>query len=179
MGPLLLVVVGMSGVLGLGALFSRYHWWFVGGAALLLGWAWRMYFKERAQCEDQHCEMKGKQQAKITLTIATVLVASFAALNGYTYLRAGTASLPPSSQSPLNLARLTLPVEGMTCLTCELTVRTALKKVPGVADASASVAGKSVTVEYDPLQVTVSQLKERIRQSGYRVPDSKSSVGGE
>jgi len=61
-----------------------------------------------------------------------------------------------------------IPVEGMTCLTCELTVESSLKRLPGVASAEANVAQQRVTVQYDPAQVTVEQLMAAINQTGYQ-----------
>ena len=43
-----------------------------------------------------------------------------------------------------------LDVSGMSCSLCPITVRKALKRVPGVLDVSADLASKSAHVKYDP-----------------------------
>ncbi|MBO9875644.1 MULTISPECIES: heavy metal translocating P-type ATPase [Xanthomonas] len=66
-------------------------------------------------------------------------------------------------------ASLTLPVQGMTCAACAAGVEKALARLPGVA-AQASYAGARVQVDYDPQQVDLPTLLQRIQQAGYRVP---------
>ncbi|UYK76343.1 heavy metal translocating P-type ATPase [Xanthomonas sacchari] len=66
-------------------------------------------------------------------------------------------------------ASLTLPVQGMTCAACAAGVEKALQRLPGVA-AQASYAGARVQVDYDPQQVELPTLLQRIRQAGYSVP---------
>ncbi|WOS40337.1 heavy metal translocating P-type ATPase [Xanthomonas rydalmerensis] len=66
-------------------------------------------------------------------------------------------------------ASLTLPVQGMTCAACAAGVEKALQRLPGVA-AQASYAGARVQVDYDPQQVDLPTLLQRIQQAGYSVP---------
>ncbi|MCI2246450.1 heavy metal translocating P-type ATPase [Xanthomonas sp. PPL568] len=66
-------------------------------------------------------------------------------------------------------ASLTLPVQGMTCAACAAGVEKALQRLPGVA-AQASYAGARVQVDYDPQQVDLPTLRQRIEQAGYAVP---------
>ncbi|MCW0462807.1 hypothetical protein NB717_003875 [Xanthomonas sacchari] len=66
-------------------------------------------------------------------------------------------------------ASLTLPVQGMTCAACAAGVEKALQRLPGVA-AQASYAGARVQVDYDPQQVDLPTLLQRIQHAGYRVP---------
>lgn len=66
-------------------------------------------------------------------------------------------------------ASLTLPVQGMTCAACAAGVEKALQRLPGVV-AQASYAGARVQVDYDPQQVDLPTLLQRIQQAGYSVP---------
>ena len=116
LGPLLLIAMGL-GSLGLGAVLGRYHWYFILGAALILSFAWRGYFKEKKFCESSHCEMKGKKMTRNVLLIATVIVLTFAGLNLYTYAK-GSAMDEVSKQG----VQVSIPVKGMSCFTCEIAV---------------------------------------------------------
>ncbi|MCM2333332.1 MAG: heavy-metal-associated domain-containing protein [Anaeromyxobacteraceae bacterium] len=63
---------------------------------------------------------------------------------------------------------MSLHVEGMTCASCKVAVRTALTKLEGVKDARGDVAKKSATVDYDPIKVTPQQLVDAANRLGYQ-----------
>lgn len=60
-----------------------------------------------------------------------------------------------------------LDVPGMTCKFCPITIRKALKKVPGVTDAKSDFDSKTATVTYDPDKTTVEALTEATANVGY------------
>ncbi len=164
LGPIVLVLLGL-GTLGIGALLGRYHWFFIGGAALVLIYAWRLYAKEKRRCDTESCQMESKASAQITLTIATIAVLLFAGLNFYTYV---IARPPEAKAAQAQEAVVTIPVEGMVCFTCGLSVEASLKDLVGVHKAEASVKQHSVTVSYDPEKVKVEQMVATINRTGYR-----------
>lgn len=163
--PLLLVLLGL-GSLGIGAVLGRFHWWFLLLAVGLLTYGWWMYVKERGRCRTAHCEMPRNKTTRTVLTTASVIVATFVGLNLYTYASQRTTANAPSTST--GLSNIVLPVEGMTCLTCELTIESTLQRLPGVASADASVVQRVVTVSYDPSRVTVEDLVVAINKTGYK-----------
>jgi len=68
---------------------------------------------------------------------------------------------------PAVRARITLPVEGMTCAACQATVQKALQRQPGVLDAAVNLMMKSAAVTYDPALVRPEALVDAIRETGY------------
>ena len=62
---------------------------------------------------------------------------------------------------------VTLDVEGMTCGACPVTVRLALKKVPGVIKAEADYETRSATVSYDPDKTSIQALTRATANAGY------------
>ncbi|GAI35550.1 unnamed protein product, partial [marine sediment metagenome] len=53
--------------------------------------------------------------------------------------------MPPKSQ------KAEIPIIGMTCANCALTIERSLKrKVPGLISANVNVATETATVEFDP-----------------------------
>src|SRR6266699_2744724 len=169
-GPLLLIVLG----LGTGAaIIGRYHWIFVGAAIVVLVWAWTKHFREKAQCACEHRAMYGRRISLLTLIVASVIVVAFAALNISSYAFPGSPA--PVSQSP-TFQRIVIPVEGMSCATCEVAVRHALKRIDGVKSAHVSVATKTATVDYDAAKTNTEQLVAAINFKGYRasLPDNVS-----
>jgi len=58
-------------------------------------------------------------------------------------------------------------VSGMTCANCALTIEKKLKGTPGVHMASVNFANETVTVEFDPRTVNLSDIFEQVRDAGY------------
>lgn len=69
------------------------------------------------------------------------------------------------------MKKMTLPVQGMTCATCALTVEKAVGKLVGVAEASVNLATEKLTVNYDDSQVALSDLQATVHKAGYELVD--------
>src|SRR3989344_3792958 len=59
-------------------------------------------------------------------------------------------------------------IEGMHCASCVMRNEKALKKVPGVAEASVNFALKRAAVTYDETQASEHDLLEAVRGIGYK-----------
>lgn len=70
-------------------------------------------------------------------------------------------------------------VEGMTCVTCTLTLKTAVKRLKGVQDVKASVEKKNAVVQYDTKQTSPDAVKTAIDNVGYKatVRECKKTEG--
>jgi P-type Cu+ transporter len=62
-----------------------------------------------------------------------------------------------------------LGVTGMTCAACVQRVEKALRKVPGVIEASVNLATERASVTYLPATTDLAQLKRAVRESGYGI----------
>ena len=67
----------------------------------------------------------------------------------------------------MSKARLSLPIEGMSCASCAATVQEALRSADGVTNASVNYATGKGTVEYDDAQTNVAELIKTVRAAGY------------
>lgn len=173
LGPVLLVLLGL-GSLGFGAVLGRAHWWFIGTAIALLAYAWRSYFEEAGRCRAARCEMAGSKKTRTALLLASTVVAVFVGLNlatyaSHTHQATSTGAAPQSGR----LASVVIPVEGMTCFTCELTVESSLKGLPGVRRVDANVKDAAAYVQYDPAQTKLEELLAAINKTGYRASRPK------
>ena len=65
------------------------------------------------------------------------------------------------------LARITVPVTGMTCASCIRRVERVLSKTKGVAGASVNFAAEKASVAYDPTATSPDELVRAIRDAGY------------
>jgi Cu+-exporting ATPase len=66
-----------------------------------------------------------------------------------------------------------LPVTGMTCANCALTIERSLGKVEGVSQARVNLASEKAVVTYDPQSVGGEGLVDSIRDAGYDVVVAK------
>jgi Cu+-exporting ATPase len=64
---------------------------------------------------------------------------------------------------------LDLGIEGMTCASCVSRVERALKKVPGVQEATVNLATESARVRFAPGASTEAVLRRAVREAGYGV----------
>jgi mercuric ion binding protein len=62
---------------------------------------------------------------------------------------------------------VTLLVPSMTCATCPITVKKALQKIDGVAEAKVTWEPKEAVVTYDDAKTDVSALTEATQNAGY------------
>ncbi len=65
--------------------------------------------------------------------------------------------------------KLTVPVTGMHCASCALTIEKAISKLPGVTSAKVNYGTEKVTLEYDKAKVDVPQMNASIKPYGYKL----------
>jgi len=76
-------------------------------------------------------------------------------------------------------ARITLPIEGMTCGACATTVQKRLQQEPGVIEAAVNYATGKSTMTVDEAEVRVSDLVRAVRDAGYDCAKSTIKFGVE
>ena len=69
--------------------------------------------------------------------------------------------------APKSDVQNSIPVDGMTCFTCGMTVQSAVKKLPGLQTAEASAKNKRAVVSYDLEQTSLDQIVDAINQTGF------------
>ena len=93
---------------------------------------------------------------------------------------AGPAVVADENQeTPLSegQARVVLPIEGMTCGGCCISVETAVKKIEGVVNAKADYEEGQATVTYEKDKVTVKKIVDAINTTSFKasMPEKKDS----
>ena len=56
----------------------------------------------------------------------------------------------PNAKARPSTTTVTLSVEGMTCASCSVAVKTVLKRLDGVKEAKVNLSEKNAVVEYEP-----------------------------
>ena len=76
--------------------------------------------------------------------------------------------------------KTSIPITGMTCSTCAITIEKGLADTPGVEHANVNFASEKASIEYDPDKVNLSEIKKTISGLGYGIATKKSiyPVGG-
>ena len=72
-----------------------------------------------------------------------------------------------TTNDKVRLARITIPVRGMTCASCVRRVERALSKKAGVMEASVNFAAEKTSVVYEPAATSPEELIGAIRDAGY------------
>src|ERR687894_1391140 len=75
------------------------------------------------------------------------------------------------------LARIDIPVAGMTCASCVRRVERALEKKQGVADASVSFTVEKASLIYNPAVTSPGELVRTIRDVGYDADVRETTFG--
>lgn len=61
-----------------------------------------------------------------------------------------------------------IPIEGMHCSSCAITIEKNLKPLNGIIDAKVNFATEKAYIQYDPLKVRITQINETINKAGFK-----------
>ncbi|MCB0347669.1 MAG: heavy-metal-associated domain-containing protein [Bdellovibrionales bacterium] len=59
-------------------------------------------------------------------------------------------------------------VQEMTCATCSLTIKAAVKKLKGISEVKVSFEEKNAMVDFDSQKINVTEIKKAIDGVGYK-----------
>ncbi len=79
---------------------------------------------------------------------------------------------PLVADSTASTCSLDLGIEGMTCASCVSRVEKALKKVPGVQDATVNLATESARITFAASDQAEAMLRRAVREAGYGVRET-------
>ena len=68
--------------------------------------------------------------------------------------------------------KITIAIEGMSCASCAQKIEKTLKKTDGIISANVNFATEKVSLEYNPSQIRISQIKAVIVDLGYKALES-------
>ena len=88
----------------------------------------------------------------------------------------GEPGMEPTNQET-RLARITIPVTGMTCAACVQRVEKALSRKEGVAEANVNFAAEKASVAYDRAATRPDELVGVIRDAGYGADVRETTFG--
>jgi P-type Cu+ transporter len=65
--------------------------------------------------------------------------------------------------------QIVLPITGMTCANCVLTIERNVKKLPGIESADVNLASERASVSYDPGKLSLDEIVRKIDKAGYGI----------
>ena len=101
---------------------------------------------------------------KLAVTIFAALMLGASSLVS----AAGTNAPSGRSQPGPSAANMTISVEGVSCASCTLSLRRALKKLEGVKKVDAGSAPNQAVITYDPEAVKPEQIVQTIEDLGFK-----------
>ncbi len=69
-----------------------------------------------------------------------------------------------------------IPVTGMTCASCAINIERAMKKLPGVKQASVNFGSEQASVSFDPEEVQLPKVVQKIKDAGYGVAQTSVEI---
>ncbi|MCA9516173.1 MAG: heavy-metal-associated domain-containing protein [Myxococcales bacterium] len=99
--------------------------------------------------------------------IGAVGLAAPAAVTGVA-LACGDHTATPGKAVPTDAAKVTIPVQGMTCGGCAMTVHNALMAIDGVYDATVDFEKGTAVIAFDAKKVQTASLTAAIDKAGYK-----------
>lgn len=68
-----------------------------------------------------------------------------------------------------NINKTNIPIQGMTCQHCQMTIQKGLSSLKGVSSVQVNLKENNADVAYDPDQIELANLKAKIVALGYKV----------
>lgn len=176
LGPLVAIGLGVGAV---GAVVAPMRPYLLAASVVALWFGFRLtYRRASVTCAaDGACSSERASRTSLmvlwiaALTVVLLSLAPYAAGPlGAVFSEAKTTNVRDATpeSAAIALRRATLEVKGMTCASCETTVRLALERTPGVGSASVSFEHGDAVVDYDPARAAPTEIAfELTRQTGY------------
>ncbi len=182
-GPVLFAVLGL-GAFGAASFFAAARPYLLASAVLLLavGFYWTYFRRGTACAPGEACATKPVSRiGRSGLWIATIAVLAFAlapyyighlasALTRRKPLATAPSALPADQNASLraNLETVVVAVDGMDCSACEIPIKDALARTPGVRTADVSYKRGDARIEFDPKGTNIDQIRRAIDSTGYK-----------
>ncbi len=100
-------------------------------------------------------------------TLLTILVTTAVAIGGAAFAIGPDQSRSAAETSAETETTSTFDIENMTCATCPISVRAAMKRVDGVKSVQVDFEAKTATVVYDSSVATADQIAAASTDVGY------------
>lgn len=173
--PVIAAVAGIGGVAGSLSWMEPLRPYLIGIAIIAIGYAWYNYY--RRQKSEDCCAVDAKPkwyQSKGFLVGITIFAAVSITFPYYSHI-----FYPANENKEVVIVdasdsqNVTFDVKGMTCSGCEAHVSSEVNKLPGIINVEANHEEATAKVEFDKSKVNLTEIKEAINATGYKVTGKK------
>ena len=178
--PLVVLAFGGS-IAGLAQTFEQWRGWFLGGAFLLLGAAFYFSYSKKACCDSESgCETSGQKIQRFNramLWMAAVFVVAMTLFpNLLTSLSGGSERSADASELAALEGAIVLPIQGMTCEACAVSLQSRLAAVPGTQRVAVDYEGKRAVVLSRPdSSDLLAEIRRGVEESGYSIAEEEGT----
>ena len=172
--PVLAIVAGSSGIAASFSWLEPFRPYLIGLTVLVLGFAWYQKLKPQKEVEC-NCEEEEKpkfMQTKLFLGIVTGFAMVMLAFPYYSNIFFQKQEIQTVEFDISNIQLVEIPVDGMTCNSCEQHVNHEVTKLSGVVSSEASFKDGNVIIEYDISKIDIEDIHEAINTTGYSVTEN-------
>ena len=168
-GPIVLAILGLGGA-GIFIGLETYRPYLIILTVIFLSISFYLTYRKREViCEDGSCIIqRGSKWSKISLWMITLFAVLFTV---FPYINLGTDSMAYDITDS-QLTKVTIPVEGMTCASCNVSVETAINKLDGIRSVKADFESRSAVVIYNEQKISLDKIIDAINTLGYKADNS-------
>ncbi|WP_129598271.1 heavy metal translocating P-type ATPase [Anaerophilus nitritogenes] len=83
-------------------------------------------------------------------------------------IKTAVANAGYTAEGASNFREVTIPISGMTCVSCAANIEKSIKKLQGAQNVSVNFATEKATVVYDANLTRISEIKQGIEKAGYK-----------
>lgn len=171
--PVLAIVAGSSGIAASFSWLEPFRPFLIGLTVLVLGFAWYQKLKPKKEVECDCEEEKPKfMQTKLFLGIVTGFAVVMLVFPYYSKVLIPKQEIQTSEFDISNIQLVEIPVEGMTCNSCEQHVNHEVAKLTGVVSTEASFKDGNAIVEFDITKIDIADIHDAINKTGYSVTEN-------
>jgi mercuric ion transport protein len=169
--PVVALLAGTTSAVSTFAWLAPARPYFIGLTIGVLSLAWFMKLRKPVVADDCGCEPAKEPflQSKkflFIITLFALLMLSFPLVSKSVLNNAGGMV---NNGTHANSNRAEFTISGMTCDDCELHVSYAVTKLKGIHSVKVSYDSAMAVVQFDSVQIGISEIKNAINSTGYKV----------
>lgn len=171
--PVLALLAGASGAASAFSWLDPARPYLIGLAIVALGYAWytSLFPANDAECgADGICKVESKSflASRTFLIIITILAIGFMAFPYYSKIFYPKSEKQTVIVSSDNVQQVAYKVSGMTCASCEETIKHSVNQLPGIVEIKANSKLGTASIKYDQSKTDKNAIVKAINATGYK-----------
>ncbi|MDP2412728.1 mercuric transport protein MerTP [Daejeonella sp.] len=169
--PVMALLAGASGAASAFSWLDPARPYLIGLAVVALSYAWYKSFStgHNVECEpDGVCKIENKSflASRTFLTFITILAIGLMAFPYYSKIFYPQPEKQTVIVSSKKLQQVSYKVSGMTCASCEETIKHSVNLLPGVVETKADYDSGTASIKYDPSKIDKNAIIKAINATG-------------